>query len=215
MKKSDTIETDELYIWVTDFTDDVLKDFYKQFAELERNEFLPFIPIIISSYGGECAVLLAMRDMIKSSSKPVATIAIGKAMSCGASLLAAGTPGYRFAAPDTMIMVHEVSSGAFGKTTDIKASAEMTSALNRKMLENLAKDCDRSPSDFHQKIHDKKNADWFLTAREAKRWGIVDHIAIPRLMMPDIAIGMLKPESYEALFKKAMEAQGKKGRRKP
>src|SRR5690554_4690500 len=83
-------------IWVTNFDTESVTDFYEKFVEWEANPLVETIPVYINSYGGQVFSLVAKRDLIKTSVKPVSTIAVGKAMSCGASLLAAGTKGYRF-----------------------------------------------------------------------------------------------------------------------
>ena len=81
------------FIYVTDFDDETVKDFYVKFTSLEFDTKVKIIPIIINSYGGQVYSLLAMLDMISSSKKTICTVATGKAMSCGSILLAAGTPG--------------------------------------------------------------------------------------------------------------------------
>lgn len=193
---------EESYIWVTEFDEDSLSRFYKKFLELESSPLIPIIPLMISSYGGDVSVLMAMRDVIKSSTKPVATIALGKAMSSGACLLAAGTKGFRFASKDTAIMIHEVSGMTMGKATDISEQAAIMQDLNKKLLANLAKDSGRSLKDVEKKLKIKKNADWTLTSSEAKDWGIVDHIAIPRLMFTEPGVALMKNESYEEVLSK-------------
>jgi ATP-dependent Clp protease protease subunit len=177
----ETKTTDSNLVWVKEFSDDALKSFYEEFMELEKTENVGVIPIVISSYGGEVSALLAMRDIIKSSHKPVSTIALGKAMSSGACLLAAGTKGLRYASPDTIIMIHEVSTGVVGKAADIKETAETVQMLNRKLLANLASDCGIPLSKLDAYMHSTKNADWNMTAQEAKKLGIVDKVAVPRI----------------------------------
>jgi len=167
-------------VWVTDFDSEAVIRFYDKFIQLERDEEVQIIPVFINSYGGDVHALLALRDLIKSSPKPVATIAVGMAMSCGASLLAAGTKGYRFAAPDTQILLHQVSGVAPGKASDIVEYAKVTADLNKTMFKNLASDCGRSSEEFEREIHKKKNVDWTLKAGAAKRWGLIDHVGIPR-----------------------------------
>jgi len=173
---------DKSAIWVTDFSQDSVIDFYDSFTEMEKDTEIQVIPVFISSYGGEVYALTAMRDLIKSSHKPVATIAVGMAMSAAASLLASGTKGCRFASPDAHIMIHQVSGMAPGKTADVVESAAVISALNRLLLQNLAKDSGNSLKKIEKAITSKNNADWTLTAEDAKSWGIVDHIGIPRLL---------------------------------
>lgn len=169
-------------VWVTEFDTDATARFYSKFMELERSDQIQMIPVFINSYGGDVYSLTAMRDLIKSSRKPVATIGVGMAMSCGASLLASGTKGFRFASKDMHILIHQVSSGSFGKTSDVQESARVTKDLNKKMFENLAKDSGRKVGDYEKEIKRRLNTDWTLSAATAKKWGIIDQIGIPRTM---------------------------------
>ena len=171
---------DSKVLWVTDFDSESVIRFYEKFMDLEKDMETQIIPVFINSYGGEVYALTAMRDLIKSSHKPVATVGVGMAMSCGASLLAAGTKGYRFAAKDIQILIHQVSSFSLGKTSDITESAKVVAGLNKKMFQNLAEDTGKTLKDFEDKIQSKHNADWTLTASAARQWGMVDHIGIPR-----------------------------------
>jgi ATP-dependent Clp protease, protease subunit len=167
-------------VWVTEFNSEAVIRFYEKFMKLEMDDEVRIIPVFINSYGGDVYALIAMRDMIKSSPKPVATIAVGMAMSCGASLLAAGSKDYRFASPDAQILIHQVFGIAPGKVADLIESAKVTADLNKTMFRNLAKDSGRTVEEFEKEIHKRKNVDWTLKASAAKRWGLIDHIGIPR-----------------------------------
>tara|TARA_Y100000114_G_C11762546_1_gene330744 strand:+ start:761 stop:1363 length:603 start_codon:yes stop_codon:yes gene_type:complete len=156
----------------------------QKFSELmckAQNSGQKVIPIIIDSYGGQVYSLLTMISMINSSSVPVATIIQGKAMSCGAILASFGTKGMRYMDPDSTLMIHDVSSIAFGKIEELKSNARESERLNKKLYKMMAKNCDRSEDYFTNLIHDKGHADWFLEAEEALKHGIVDHIKIPEL----------------------------------
>jgi ATP-dependent Clp protease protease subunit len=187
----------ENVVWVTDFDDDAFREFYETFSQLEMDPKVDMIPVIISSFGGEVYSMLAMRDMIKSCNKPVATIALGKAMSCGASLLAAGTKGLRFASPDTHILIHEVSGGGLGKNTDLKGVAKETDRLNKKLFHNLAVDTDRPIDFFIKKMKDLGNADWYLSVEEAKKIGIIDCTDIPRVAFGAPIITLIRNRKQE------------------
>ena len=187
---------DDNFVWVNEISDDSLQKFYEDFCRLETDNTVHIIPIIISSYGGEVASLMGMRDMIKSSPKIVATIAIGKAMSAGACLLAAGAKGWRFASPETAIMIHEVSGGMVGKTSDVAESAAVMAELNKKLLTNFAKDCGKNYKDIEAQIKAKKNADWTMTAVQAKKFGIIDKVAIPRIVTHPPQTGIGVPPTY-------------------
>jgi ATP-dependent Clp protease protease subunit len=182
MDKKKTTSSSDSFVWVKEFDDSALESFYNSFMSLEHADDVPVIPVIISSYGGEVSALLAMRDIIKSSNKPVSTIALGKAMSAGACLLAAGTKGLRYASPDTIIMIHEVSSGVVGKAADIKESAATIEMMNRKLLKNLAADCDIPLKKLDDYMRSIKNVDWNMTSQQALKLGLIDSTSVPRIL---------------------------------
>ena len=176
-------EKESTYIYITRFDDSAASDFYQKFLKLQGDPSVKVIPIVISSFGGQVHSLLPMIDIIEACPKPVATIALGKAMSCGAILLAAGTKGYRYSSPNTEVMIHEVSSGAMGKLTEIKHDTEWTDRLNNKLFTLLAKYSNKKDKSFFIKEMKKRgNLDWFLTSQEAKSLGIVDHVSVPKLL---------------------------------
>ena len=194
------------YIYISEFDDISLESFIADFSDLERDPHVAIIAIYISSYGGDAYTLTAMRDMIKSSIKPVATIAIGKAMSCGALLLAAGTPGYRWASKSTEIMMHEVSSGEIGKASDVIQHAQDLDKLNRRILTAFAEDIDISYDKLKAEFKERSNTDWYLTPQEAKKWGMIDTIGLPRIgMIPEMVV--LATNENQAKKKKARKAK--------
>ena len=138
---------------VNKFTEDSAKKFHQEMAAA-HNSGQPVIPIVIDSYGGQVYSLMSMISAIESAEIPVATIVEGKAMSCGAVLLTFGEQGMRFADPNATIMIHDVSSGCFGKIED---------------------------DYFKKKVFNKKHADWFMDAQEAKKHGLVNHLRVPKL----------------------------------
>ena len=167
-------------VWVTEFNEEAAKEF----AENMHRAHLTgqtVIPVIIDSYGGEVYSLLSMIAEIRSSELPVATIVKGKAMSCGSFLAAAGTPGYRYCDSEATYMIHEVSSMAWGKTEEVKADAAETARLNNRVFKILDQHCDQELGYFLEMVHQKKHADWYLSAAAAKKQRIVDHIKIPTM----------------------------------
>ena len=139
------------------------------------------IPIIIDSYGGEVYSLMSMISAIRASDIPVATIVEGKAMSCGAVLLTFGEDGMRFADPDATIMIHDVSSGCFGKIEEMKADVKEAERLDDKIFTMMARNCGKKDDYFKKKVFNKKHADWFMDAQEAKKHGLVNHLRVPKL----------------------------------
>lgn len=182
-------------IWVIDFDEESLQSFYEKFIRLENDPTITVISVIISSYGGDVTIMNAMRDIIKSSRKPVATIAMGKAMSAGITLLASGTKGYRFASPNSSLMFHEISTLHHGKATDLEYSAANTSQINKQIMKNFAADTNQTVKFLEEQIKSRKNTDWFLSPQEALKCGIIDHINIPRPMTnsPMSGLIILKP----------------------
>lgn len=139
----------------------------------------PVIPIIVDSFGGIVYSLLGMIDIINSMKVPVATIGIGKHMSCGAILLSAGTEGYRYMSPLSSLMVHDVSSASWGKVEEIKADAKETDRLNELLYKLLAKNTGKPEKYFWDLVQSRGRADWYLTPEEAKSHNIINHIGIP------------------------------------
>lgn len=169
------------YIWTYDFDETYLEFFVEDFMRLEQDPAIQVIAIYISSYGGDAYTLCAMRDLIKSSIKPVATICMGKAMSAGAFLLASGTPGLRFCSENSEIMVHEISSGTVGKTAEILQGAIDLDKFNKRVMRNFAQDIGKSITEVEDILKSKSNVDWNLNSKDAKKVGIIDHIGIPRV----------------------------------
>lgn len=193
------------YIHIREFDFETLEQFLVDFSRLEADPLVQIIPIYISSYGGDAYALSGMRDLIKSSQKPVSTICLGTAMSCGAFLLAMGTKGFRYCSPSSEIMVHEVAGGS---SPLVKASEKMqdaidTERLNEKFFKNFSEDTGNTYQALQEKITELRNADWYLTAQEAKKWGIVDHIATPR-------IGQSPQVSFLALVEEPKKRKTKK-----
>lgn len=171
-------------IWVTEFEDQDLVEFYDKFMALENNPNIGIIPIFISSYGGSAYNVVSMIDLIKSCEKPVATVCVGKAFSAGALLLAAGTKGFRFMTKHSQVMLHQVSSGSHGKTSDIESDIKNISYLNSIVLRNLAGDMGIDfEKGLKQIMRDNDNADLYLNSEKCLSLGIVDAIDIPRIIL--------------------------------
>ena len=183
------------YITITDFTDSSLVAFKESFFKLEQSE-IPIITIYISSFGGDIYAMDSMRDLIQSSNKPVATVALGKAMSAGLFLLAAGTKGYRFAAPNASLMFHEVRGGGPGKASEFAVEAREMEKMHQRLIKNFAKDTDHTPEFWHEKNDKNKTHDLYLTAEEGKELGIVDWVYLPRIGVHPHQYFLTMPEEF-------------------
>ena len=167
-------------IKVNKFDEKAANDFASKMA-LAHSTGQKVIPVVIDSYGGQVYSLMTMIAAIKSSDLPVATIVEGKAMSCGAVLLTFGEEGLRFAAPDATVMIHDVSSGGWGKIEELKADVKEAERLDEKIFTMMARNCGKKDDYFKKKVFTKKHADWFMDAQEAKKHGLVNHLRVPKL----------------------------------
>ena len=146
-----------------------------------QNTGQPVLPIVIDSYGGQVYSLLSMISDIKHSRIPVATIVQGKAMSCGEILFSCGAEGMRYMDPDATVMIHDVSSMEYGKVEEIKASAEETERLNKKIYHIMAENCGHHKDYFLDIVHERGHADWFLEADDCKKHNLANHLHVPEL----------------------------------
>jgi len=174
------LKQDPVVITVNEFTEESANEFSILISSAQ-NTGQKVIPVVIDSYGGQAYSLLSMIGTIKSSKIPVATIVKGKAMSCGAILSSFGEEGLRFMDKDAVLMIHDVSSSAFGKVEELKADARESERLNKKLYTMMARNCGKPDDYFLNLIHDKGHADWFLEAEEAKEHNIVQQLRIPNL----------------------------------
>jgi ATP-dependent Clp protease protease subunit len=139
----------------------------------------PVIPIIVDSFGGECYSLFGILSEIENSKIPVCTIVESKAMSAGAIIFSAGTKGMRYMAPNATVLIHEVFNWAVGKSADVTEVSNHTEKLNKMIFDILAKNCGKDKNYFMDILQQKRNADWYLTARDAIKHGIADEIKVP------------------------------------
>lgn len=174
------LRKDPVIIRVNEFNEEEANTF-ASLISIAHNTGQKVIPVIIDSYGGQVYSLMSMISSIKGSNLPVATIIKGKAMSCGAILASFGTEGLRFMDQDSTIMIHDVSSRAFGKVEELKADASEADRLNKKVFTMMARNCGKPDDFFLKKIHDKGHADWFLNADEAFDINIINHKRVPEM----------------------------------
>jgi ATP-dependent Clp protease protease subunit len=176
------LRQDPTIITVNEFNEEAARKFQDQIS-IAQNSGQKVIPVEIDSFGGEVYSLMSMIAAIKASNIPIATIVQGKAMSCGAILASFGEEGLRFMDKDATMMIHDVSSYAFGKIEDLKANAREAERLNKKVYVMMSRNCGKSDDYFSKLIHDKGHSDWFLDAEEAKNHGLINHIRMPELQI--------------------------------
>ena len=174
------LRNDPVVITVNEFTEESANEF-AVLVSAAQNTGQKVIPVVIDSYGGQAYALLSMIGTIKSSTVPIATIVKGKAMSCGALLASFGEEGLRFMDRDAVIMIHDVSSSAFGKVEELMSDAREAERLNKKLYTMMARNCGKPDDYFLNLIHDKGHADWFLESDEAKEHNLVQQLRVPTL----------------------------------
>ena len=179
LKDPELISDLPVVIRVRKFDESAAKEFSEQMTKAQ-NTGQPVVPVIIDSYGGQVYSLMSMISDIQHSRIPVATIVQGKAMSCGAILFSFGAEGKRYMDPNSTIMIHDVSSMDFGKVEELKAGANDADRLNKKIYTMMARNCGKKDDYFKKKVFQKKHADWFMDAAEAKKHGLVNHLRVPK-----------------------------------
>ena len=156
--------------------DDTANIAVAQMLFLEGDDPDKDINLYINSPGGSVSAGLAIYDTMQYIKCDVSTICVGLAASMGAFLLAAGAKGKRKALPNAEIMIHQPSGGAQGQATDINIQAEQIIKTKKRLNEILS----RRTGQPLEKVERDTERDNFMTAEEAKGYGIVDEIIPPR-----------------------------------
>ncbi len=141
------------------------------------------IHLYINSPGGSITAGLAIYDTMQFLSCDVNTYCIGMAASMGAVLLCAGTKGKRSALPNSDIMIHQASGGARGTASDIERTVEFLYKLNRRTKGIIA----RHTGQPEEKVNLDCDRDYFMTAQEAKEYGLVDEVVSSKRELPALS----------------------------
>jgi ATP-dependent Clp protease, protease subunit len=165
---------------VDDYTGNMI---IAQMLFLQMDDPKKDIHLYINSPGGSITAGLAIYDTMQFLTCDVNTYCIGMAASMGAVLLCAGTKGKRYALPNSDIMIHQASGGARGTAADVERTVEFLYKLNRRTKRILA---------FHtgqpeEKVNRDCDRDYFMTAQEAKDYGLVDEVVTSRRDIPNFA----------------------------
>jgi len=143
-----------------------------QFLFLESEDSEKDVFFYINSPGGSISAGMAIHDTMRYIKCPVSTICLGQAASMGAFLLSAGTKGKRKALPNARIMVHQPSGGGGGQSTDIQIQAKEILRLRDALEEKMA----RYSGQKQKKVHEDCERDLWMTAEEAKAYGLIDEV---------------------------------------
>jgi ATP-dependent Clp protease protease subunit len=143
-----------------------------QLLHLEAENPKKEIQMYINSPGGVVTSGLAIYDTMQYIRSPVITLCLGMAASMGSFLLMAGEKGHRIALPNSRIMVHQPSGGFSGKASDIERHAEDIIKTKKRLNEIYA----RHTGQALEVVEETLDRDYFMTAEEARDWGLVDHV---------------------------------------
>lgn len=143
-----------------------------QLLFLEHEDSKKDIKLYINSPGGSVTAGMAIYDAMQYVKPDVSTVCIGMAASMAAVLLAAGKKGKRIALPNSEILLHQVMGGAEGQATEIEITAKQIVKMKDKLSQILAKHTSQSLS----KIERDTDRDFYMSADEAKTYGLVDEI---------------------------------------
>jgi ATP-dependent Clp protease protease subunit len=170
-----TMENNRIVFLSGGFNEEKAKDVITNILTMEAKNPNKDILLIIDSYGGYVHSLLAIHDVIKHYCRcDIVTLGIGKQMSCGQLLLMSGTKGKRFVTPNSRILMHQISSVAFGKLSDMEIDINESKSL-QKIIEDLIVKYTKITK---KKLPELMSKDSFFSAKEAMDLGIVDGIVM-------------------------------------
>ncbi|MCQ2093040.1 MAG: ATP-dependent Clp protease proteolytic subunit [Fibrobacter sp.] len=160
----------------TPINDEVANNVMAQLIFLEYENPEKDITLYINSPGGYVSAGLAIYDTMQHVRPNIATICIGSCASMAAVLLAAGTKGKRYALPHSRIMLHQPSGAATGQSTDIQITAKEIVRTKDTLAEIVAKHTGKSIDE----VREKTDRDFYMGPEEAKAFGVIDEIFVPR-----------------------------------
>ena len=161
----------------TEITDQVANVVVAQLLFLRMEDPKKDVHVYINSLGGYITCGLAIYDSLLWMGCDVNTYCIGQASSMGALLLTAGTKGKRFALPNSRIMIHQPYGGVGGTSADIALQAKEILSLKKRLHEVMAFHTGQSV----EKIAVDSERDYYMSAQEAKEYGLIDEVVIPKI----------------------------------
>ena len=160
----------------TPIDDNIANLIIAQMLFLQMEDVTKDISVYINTPGGSVTSGLAIYDTMQFVKCDVATYCVGQAASMGALLLAAGRKGKRYALPYSRIMIHQPWGGVQGAASDISIQAQEILRL-REMLEGILSKHTAQPLD---KIKKDSDRDYFMSSQEAKAYGLIDEVIVPK-----------------------------------
>ncbi|HDC9775640.1 ATP-dependent Clp endopeptidase proteolytic subunit ClpP [Staphylococcus aureus] len=166
---------DRIIMLGSQIDDNVANSIVSQLLFLQAQDSEKDIYLYINSPGGSVTAGFAIYDTIQHIKPDVQTICIGMAASMGSFLLAAGAKGKRFALPNAEVMIHQPLGGAQGQATEIEIAANHILKTREKLNRILSE----RTGQIIEKIQKDTDRDNFLTAEEAKEYGLIDEVMVP------------------------------------
>lgn len=160
-----------------EITDDVANLVVAQLIYLESKDPTKDISLYINSPGGSVTAGLAIYDTMNYIRPDVSTICVGMAASMGAFLLSSGAKGKRYALPNSEVMIHQVLGGAQGQASDVEIQTRQLLKIKQKMNRILAENTGKT----YDEVCADTDRDNYLSAEEAKDYGIIDQIFVKRV----------------------------------
>lgn len=172
----------------TPINDDVANLVIAQMLYLQMEDSKKDIHLYINSPGGVVTGGMAIYDTMNFLQCDIVTYCLGMAASMSTVLLAAGTKGKRFALPNSRVMIHQPSGGAGGQASDIAIAAKEILRWRKVLNETISKHTGKTP----EQVEKDSDRDYYLSAHEAKAYGIVDHVVestreVHKLAVPSAA----------------------------
>ena len=163
---------DRIIMLTGEIDDSVANSIVAQLLFLASKDSKTDIQFYINSPGGSVTAGMAIYDTMQYIKCDVSTVAIGMAASMAATLLASGTKGKRYALPNAEILLHQVLGGAKGQASEVEIAAKQILKIKEKMNRILA---ERTGQSF-EKVEQDTDRDFYLTAEEAKVYGVIDEV---------------------------------------
>lgn len=158
------------------FDQDMANSVVAQLLFLEADSNEKDIFMYINSPGGYVSTAYAIYDTMQYVSPDIVTIGFGTVMSAGSFILAAGTKGKRCALPNTEIMIHELSGGTHGRATDMEVDLKQHLRIRDKMAQHYSE----MTGQTLKKIKKDMERDFYMTAEQAKEYGLIDDVQYNR-----------------------------------
>lgn len=171
---------DRIVFLASEINDDLANIVIAQLLFLESEDPDKDIMLYVNSPGGVITSGLAIFDTMQHVRCSISATCVGMAASMGAVLLTAGTKGRRAALPNARIMIHQPHGGARGQATDIEIQAKETRFLKDVLIKILADATGKSKDQIHKDI----DRDFYMSPVEAKEYGLIDEVLLPRPKTP-------------------------------